>query len=238
MMAFFFIALAVVVYLLVVVIRSRISLYKVRDAVRRNKPYFRNVDNPVQHIAILGDSTMYGAGVKDPANTIGGLLAAKYPKASIETRAVSGAKIKDLNKQFEQLSHQHYKLIVVGIGGNDIVFMSNYKRARGELVSFLDKVSPVADKIVLSHSVNMGNIGFFAPPLSYLFDYRTRKLSNMYAKVTKKYSNIRYVNFYRPKRQDHYNKDNRKIFIAEDGFHPSDYANRYFFDLIWQEINK
>jgi lysophospholipase L1-like esterase len=199
-------------------------------------PFSRNLKGASKHILILGDSTMYGFGIKDQRNTIGGLFAEKYPDATIETIAENGAKVKDLRQLFSQSEYKKYDLIVIGIGGNDIAQLSNYAELLSELTNFLKAVSKVSQHIVLCHSVNIGNIGFFIFPLNYFFDYRSRQLSHLFAEVAAKFSNVQYINFYRPMHNDYYDKTTRKKFIAEDAFHPSDYANQYFFNIMWKEM--
>lgn len=237
-MFFVFIGLIIAVY--IIVMATRVLRYSVasRAAARVTQPYMRVFKDAREHLLVLGDSTMYGAGTKSPDHTVGGLLAAKYPKATVETLAVNGAKIKDLVSQLAQAQYEHYDLIVIGIGGNDIVQMSSISAVRHELNAFLDKATPCAQQVILCHSVNIGNIGFFLFPLNYLFDYRSRRLSNVYRDIAAHFPNVTYVNFYRPLHNDHYDKITRKNFIAEDAFHPNDYANQYFFELIWKELRK
>jgi lysophospholipase L1-like esterase len=199
-------------------------------------PFQRPHNNTRTHILVLGDSTMYGAGVKNRANTMGGLLATKYPVASIETLAVNGAKVKDLRDQIGQAQFRKYKLILIGIGGNDIVGLSRYDRVRQELTWFLEHESRRAETIVLFHCVNVGNIGFFVFPLNYLYSFRTKQLSKLFNGVARSFKNVLYVNFYRPMSRDYYDKKTRPEFIADDAFHPNDYANKYFFNIIWDEL--
>jgi lysophospholipase L1-like esterase len=217
---------------------ARVLRYSVAAhiAAKVTKPYMRIREHAPQHMLILGDSTMYGAGVEDPERTVGGLLAAKYPRASIETLAINGAKAKNLHKQMDKAQYQQYDLILIGIGGNDIVQMSAYSAVRRELIVALREASKISKQIILCHSVNIGGIGFFLFPLNHFYDHRSRKLSKLYEDIAALFPNVTYLNFYRPLNNDHYDKTTRKKFIAADAFHPNEYANRYFFDLILQGI--
>jgi lysophospholipase L1-like esterase len=179
---------------------------------------------------------MFGSGVKDRSKTIGGRLAQVFPEASVETLAVDGARVRNLAAQLEAAGHQRYDLIMVGIGGNDIVRLSGFAGIARDLEAFLKTARARTPQVVLVHCVNLGNIGFFWPPLDRLFDYRTRRLSDVYAAVTQSMAGVAYVNFYRPRVSDHYTAATRAMFITEDGFHPSDYANGYFFDLIARDV--
>ncbi len=207
-----------------------------RKANKVTRPYSRSLQGATSHIAVLGDSMMYGAGVKDPIHTMGGLLAEKFPNASIETVAFNGAKVKDLSAQIKSTTENHYRVMMIGIGGNDIVGLSNFGELEKNLCTFFNEAQNLADILILFHCVNLGNIGFFPFPLNYLYDYRTRKISGIFKKITKNYTNVQYVNFYRSPRDDFYTSKTRKEFIADDSFHPSDYANQFFFNLIWKAV--
>ncbi len=232
------IGLIVVGYILVMAVQMLRYGTAARAAAKITKPYTRIPKDASQHVLVLGDSTMYGAGTKNPDLTVSGLLADKYPKASVETLAKNGAKVKGLHEQLSKVRYQQYDLILIGIGGNDIVQLSTYSSVRRELVAFLTRISKISPQIILCHSANIGNIGFFPFPLNYFYDYRSRQLSKQYKDVAVQFPNITYVNFYRPLHNDHYDKTTRKKFIADDAFHPNEYANKYFFDLIWLEVEK
>jgi lysophospholipase L1-like esterase len=232
------IALVIICYVAVMGFRGLKFVVAARAARKVTSPYGRASGNESKHVLVLGDSTMYGAGIKNREKTIGGLLGSKYPGSSIETLAENGARTRDLSEQLAHSQHPHYELIVVGIGGNDIVKLSKFQNVEHELVVFLNTAQKRASNVILCHCVNVGNIGFFLFPLNFFFDYRTRKLSEMYAKVVSKFPNVKYVNFYRPMNDDHYDKTTRHKFIAGDAFHPNDYANEYFFSLIWDAVKK
>jgi hypothetical protein len=198
----------------------------------QSKPFNRLISGATKRILVVGDSTMYGAGITDPNNTIGGLFAKRFPEASVETIAVNGAKVRDLKVQLTKAQFEHYDIIMIGIGGNDIVRFSSYIRLGHQLREILVQASGLSNRVILCHCVNVGNIGFFIWPLNYLYDHRSRRLHELYDEVIVGLSQVIYVNFYRPMKSDHYTRATRSEFIAQDAFHPSDHANQYFFRLI------
>ncbi len=232
------ISVGIFVYIVLMLARILRSVLAMKAANSKRKPYSRPIKGATQHMLVLGDSSMYGAGVTDPKYTVGGLLAAKYPKASIETVAFNGARVRDLRQQFAGAAHRHYDLIVIGAGGNDIARFSSYHRLGDELATFLKQIIKVSDHIVLCHSGNIGNIGFFLFPLNYLFSYRSGQLDRLYSEISSEFPEVTDVTFYRPLHQDHYDKHTRKKFIAPDGYHATDYANQYFFELVWDGIKQ
>lgn len=219
-------------YVLSLVIKFRRFVAANKQAAKITRPYFKHSKTAKQHLLVLGDSTMYGAGIKDQTNTMGG----KYPDASVETLAANGARVMDILYQAQSAQYGHYDVVLVGVGGNDVVRFSSYKQLKDDLKQTLDVLSQKANKVILFHSVNVGNIGFFTFPLNHLFDYRSRQLSKAYSSVSADYKNVTYLNFYRPIKDDYYNKNSRPQFLADDGFHPSDYANQYFFKIISKKL--
>lgn len=207
-----------------------------RRVVKTTKPFQRLTGS--KHVLVLGDSTMFGAGIKDPANSIGGLLAERFPDATVETLAKIGNCVKDISGQMQSATFDHYDLIVIGVGGNDIVKLSRYSAVHASLQTTLAELSGRADKIVLCNCVNLANIGFFLFPLNRYFGHRSYRMSQLFAEVVCDFPNVRFADFYRPRKNDHYTKKTRAQFVAEDAFHPSDYANRFFFELIMREYDQ
>jgi lysophospholipase L1-like esterase len=226
----------IVIYATVMALRLWLAVRIIRRVAAVTQPYNRALADAPQHVLVLGDSTMFGSGVKERINTMGGRLGRKFPQASVETLAVDGARVRDLAGQLERAKYSRYDLIMVGVGGNDVVRLTDLDNLARDLAAFLERARRRSGKIIVVHCVNLGNIGFFWPPLSWLFDYRTRWLSETYAQVTRGMAGVHYVNFYRPRGADHYTAGTRARFITEDGFHPSDYANGYFFELIEKEV--
>lgn len=187
---------------------------------------------PQGRILIVGDSTMYSAGVKDPAYTIAALFGAHYPGASVETKAANGARCRDVTRQLAAGAAEHYDIIMIGIGGNDVVRLTGSAALRRQLRALLAAASAKAERVVICSSVNVGNVGFFPFPLTYLYDYRSRLFGQLCQQAADQWDNVQFVNFYRPLNDDHYGRRSRAKFVAADGFHASEYANEYFFKLI------
>lgn len=214
------------------------SVAVTNKAVAFTKPYNRPVKDSNHHILVMGDSSMYSAGVTNPKNTVGGLLAGKYPKSSVETVAFIGAKAKDLEHQFVQAQHKRYDLVVIGVGGNDIVQFTSISKVQLTLSTFLETITKTSDEVVLCHVVNVGNIGFFLFPLNHLYSWRSRIMNELYWSIGAKFPGLKHAVFFRPPHQDHFDRHTRHKFVAPDGFHATDYANQYFFKLICDAVQK
>lgn len=224
--------IVIVVYVAATTARI-VHALKVGKRVSQNSTPFQKISPSFEeHILVLGDSTMYGAGIKHKANTMGGLLAARYPKATIETLARNGDKVDDLRGQLADARFNEYLLLMIGVGGNDIVGLTRLNHLETELNAFIEQASQKSSQIVIFQCVNVGNIGFFLFPLNYFYSRRCYLVSKVFEHVTSKYKNVLFVNLYRPNSDDFYTKKTRNKFIAEDSFHPSDYANIFFFNLI------
>lgn len=187
------------------------------------------------HILIVGDSTMYSAGVSDTAYTIGGLFASLYPDSSVETRAANGARCRDVPSQLASGIYEQYDIIMIGIGGNDVVRLTPSGQLRRDLTRLLEAAARKAGRVIVCTSVNVGNVGFFPFPLNYLYDARSRHFARLCQDITQDMRNVQFVNFYRPLHDDHYDKRSRHKFVAADGFHANEFANKYFFEIIVKE---
>lgn len=189
--------------------------------------------NAKQHILVIGDSTMHGAGQIKPEETMGGLLATKFPQASVETLAEIDARVRDLPTQLARAKFDRYDIILIGVGGNDVARFSHWSDIERDLTKLLELASEKANEVAVCTNVNLGNIGFFLFPINHIFDHRSRKYGEICAQVMQHFPNVHLVNLYRPIHEDFYNAESRSKFVTEDGFHPSAYANKFFFNMIW-----
>lgn len=116
----FIILASIFAYAAITLTRVRQALKIIRRSAKGTVGYNARPRTPHYRFLVLGDSTMFGAGLRDQANSMGGLLAARYPGSSVQTLAVNGTRVKDLGRQLEQSDNSHYDLMLIGAGGNDI----------------------------------------------------------------------------------------------------------------------
>lgn len=172
-----------------------------------------------RNILVLGDSTGVGVGAGDPQLSLAGRLGSDYPRADITNRAVSGAKVRDVVSQFDGISGQHFDLVYIQIGGNDIVRFTKFSEVEQELERIVEIATQHGDEVVIATSGNIGTAQIFPRGTRWLMRIRTQQVREIFM-VSVPEENVHYVDLYREPNDDPFAADPAKHY-AEDSFHPS-----------------
>lgn len=165
----------------------------------------------------LGDSTCVGVGAADKFQTVAGHFGRDFPEASIENFSRTGKRIDEQLAEFPE-GEKHYHLILLHIGGNDILQMTPYSRVRRGLSALVDKAKKSADHVVILHSGNIGLAPLFIWPLNRIFAERSRQFRKLYMQLAAEKGFV-YVDLFQEKRDDVFLKDIQR-FYAPDLIHP------------------
>lgn len=178
------------------------------------------VTNPQIRMLIIGDSSAVGVGAAPPEGSVAGRLAADFPAADIQNIAVSGSKVVDAIKQLKRVpAKARYDLILIQIGGNDIVRRTPYRQLQRDLPILFKLAKQHSDKIVQLTCGNVGTSQLLPLGTRWFFTLRTKKIRDIFMSAATAH-NVHYVDLYRPKAQDAYAK-NPKLYYSPDFFHPS-----------------
>lgn len=180
--------------------------------------------NPNANIKILvmGDSTAIGTGSKDKNNTIAGRFSNDIPKAHVETIAMNGLKLQGLNP-IPETKLDHYDLIMIQVGANDIIRLTKFKDIETRLRKLLVESNKKADTVVILHSGDIGTAPIFSFPFNKIQSYRSKKTRLIYLDVTKETNSI-YIDLYKEKVDDilvsdinrYYSKD--LLHLTDEGY--------------------
>jgi hypothetical protein len=162
------ILIGIVVYTAYQTIRTRyyisIGIRLADSAVK----YEQHPVNPTLRILTIGDSSVVGTGSTDPALSVAGRLGADYPTADITNLGVNGTRTQELIERFQSIQDQHYDLIIIHTGGNDIVHFTKMADIESGLRQVLDLATPLSDSVIVLHGGNIGSSKLFpAPTLTY-----------------------------------------------------------------------
>lgn len=228
---------------LVVVITFVILYFKVRIflTVRISKQLiskavsYKNESSDLHKtLLVLGDSTAVGVGANQTSESIPALIAEKMQVTYTENYAVSGSVVSSLPSQIEQAKLDHYDIIFIQIGANNIVARDDAKQIGVELEEILWKLKKRGEKIIFTTAGDVGG----APAIPYPIHYYYKNLSLSYHKefeaLAKKLA-ITYVNLYDDPRNDPF-KQNSQEYFAKDGFHPSTLGYAYWFSKIERKL--
>lgn len=182
---------------------------------------------PTTRILVIGDSTAVGTGATTPQDSTAGLLGRDYPAAEIINRGVNGSRVADLTTRFAGFSDDEFDLVLVQIGGNDIVRFTNYAALEENLHTVLAEAQRVGKQVVLLHCGDFGTARLLPVGTRWLISRRTKQLREIYLRVAPQYD-ATYVDLLRPRKADPFALD-PKTYYAADQFHPSSagYADWY-----------
>ncbi len=232
----FAVLVALIAYIIYFICRLLYLVQTGRDIVKKRQPLYKKyLSKPKYKILCLGDSTMVAVGVKNMHNSLPALFSKEFPDASVENNAEVGAGVKDLIVQLHKAKESHYNLILIATGANDIIQLTNSTDIKNNLISFLKVASNKADKIILTHCPNVGNMRMFIFPLNFVYSWVSKKLSKTFLSAASQFLNVFYVNFYRPLNND-FVGSNYRDYYAPDLLHPNDKFHTFFFNYVKQKL--
>jgi len=184
-------------------------------------------------VLVLGDSTAVGIGATRPEESVAGRVSAYLQANSVENYAVSGAVTKDLNAQRAHATRSKYRLILMQIGGNDIIRFAPAARAGEELRSAIRNL-PEAEKVVIISAGDVGGATLFPWPVRPFHTRLNMQYHDTFARVASEEGAV-YVNF---KDSPATRKINEKpeVYLAKDGLHPSSEGYRLWFEEIQSSL--
>jgi lysophospholipase L1-like esterase len=204
-----------------------------KTLVDRTAGYQKNTDNFDKSLLVLGDSTAVGVGTNKSEESIPALLANDIGATYVENKAVSGSVVADIETQLQNLSQDYYEVILIQIGGNDIVARHNVKET-GEVLGNILKKLPNHDRVLV---LMCGDVGT-APIIPwYLRSYYSRKNSEFHAVFEEVVAGAggQYVNLFIPRAQDPFVHDPKKYFAA-DSFHPSAAGYAVWYSILKEQL--
>jgi lysophospholipase L1-like esterase len=184
---------------------------------------------------VLGDSTGAGVGASRPEESIAGRLAAKLGATHVENYAASGSYVTDLRAQILKATLDAYDVILIQIGGGDIVFFHNAERVAKELDLAMMGL-PDSKLTLLMSAGNVGGAKIFPLLIRPFHTWLTHEYHRWFRKVAKR-RGATYVNLYLPRKVDYF-LDEPERYFSEDGIHPSSDGYVLWFNKVEEVLNK
>lgn len=171
-------------------------------------------------VLFAGESTGVGTGASRPQESVAGRLGADTLDATIENISKNGARMSDLLLALRALPEEKtYDVIVLQIGGNDILNFTSPENVRTELRSALTEATKRGKRVYLMTTGDVGNAPAFGPLLSRLYTARTNELAPLFIEEAKN-AGATYVDLFEPRVSDPFYLEPFK-YHAKDGVHPS-----------------
>lgn len=204
-----------------------LSMWRGHTLARTAHSFSRESGNNHPSILMIGDSTAFGTGAVDPSDSVAGRFGKDFPDAKILNYGKNGLRTTQLADRFSLVPKQKFDLVIIQIGGNDVVHFSKTADVERELPKALEQARKYSDHIVLLYEGNLGNAPIFGWPFNVLMTKRSRIIRSVFSQVLAK-TDIAYVDMFVERSRDPWRKD-QKHFYATDNFHPSGagYADYY-----------
>jgi lysophospholipase L1-like esterase len=204
--------------LLFIIVQTNLPRYaKTFYLISQTSPYEQSVPGSPK-ILILGDSTGYGTGVTDPQRSIAGLIGQDFVQYSIINDSKNGRAIGDLVSVAKEIE-ESYELILLQIGGNDILQKRDLPTVVSELETIIDTLSPQTNHLVMMTSGNVGGASAFSKEKADAYESLTRAYRKSFVETADKTS-LTYVDLFLEPEVDII-ANNPETYLASDGLHPS-----------------
>ncbi|MES2749261.1 MAG: SGNH/GDSL hydrolase family protein [Patescibacteria group bacterium] len=187
--------------------------------------------NPAS-ILVLGDSTGYGTGAGNGKNSVAGLLGAQYPQYTISNESKNGRTIGEALVKIKTLPQESkHKLILLQIGGNDILQKRDLDVVRDELSQLYGEAKLRSESVVMISSGNVGAAAAFAgTKKAGEYERITRQFREMFIEVAESEA-VTYVDLFQEPEDDVFLKE-PKTYLAIDGLHPSAMGYAYWYQVL------
>ena len=182
------------------------SAYEVKDPQARKR------------ILIVGDSTGVGTGADDPADSIAGRIARDFPFVTIINKSADGARAKDVLEQLNSLEETGFDMVLVQVGGNDILRFTDLNTVKNVVAEMLHAAYQTAPDVIFMSTGNVGSSPAFFAPISWIYTDRTRKTRSIFLLISRE-KGVEYVDLFREKAEDPF-LDDPKRYFAVDLLHP------------------
>lgn len=225
-------AILIIYWLAFAYYKIHVSGKLVRNAV----PFSVVGNNYTKTLLVLGDSTAVGVGASNSSDSIPAKISSYLGATYVENHAVSGSLVRDLSSQIKLLTRDHYNIILLQIGANDIIRFHTIETIEKELDSILFVLTQKSKKVIFISAGNVGGAPLIPPPLRPFYTRLNLLYHTNFEALAKKHG-VTYINMYQDPSVDPFIKDPRRHF-AEDSFHPSSLGYDIWFTTIQKRLEQ
>jgi lysophospholipase L1-like esterase len=150
---------------------------------------------------------------------VAGRLGADFPEYSIKNQSVNGRTIEGLLADTTDFSGQ-YELILLQIGGNDILQKRSTKDTVNDLNALLERLAKHTEHIVMMTSGNVGGAVAFSGEKAATYESLSRALRTEVTNIAQTRTDFSYVDLFDEPEDDPF-VENPETYTAADSLHPS-----------------
>ena len=189
-----------------------------------------------KRILILGDSTAFGMGADRPEDTIAGRFGHDFPNTEIVNLGVNGAVTSEVLRQAYTVRGQHFDLVLLFTGGNDIWRFTRLSALERSLTTLIKETGVVSDqKVIVLFYANFGLSPLFPLFIRRTLVWRMLKVREIFLRVCKQLD-VAYIELYVESDQQNPFKEDPRRYFSYDYTHPSSEGYRLWYNRMWREM--
>ena len=196
--------------------------------------FSHNEAAPARRFLIAGDSTGVGIGSIDSRSTVPGRLAGAFAGTVIVNQARDGARSTDVPAQIEA-STGHFDLILILVGGNDVIQLSSYSSVLQAAEHALDVASSRGAHVAVVPPADFGTAPIWVWPLDAVFSRRAETVRRAWQYAMRERANVHLVDLRMPRDRDPFRLAPRRYY-SPDGIHPSADGYALWFAQITRQV--
>ncbi len=194
------------------------------------QPFEKKLAGAKLKALFLGDSTVVGSGSELSKFSTAGWFSQDFPDASVENISQNGLKLKGLLAKLPLIKENHYNIVVVQIGANDIIRFTPYADINRDVHKLLSFLKARADQVVFLHSGDIGHARIFVWPFNRLITHRSYGVRRIYQKAALD-TKTHYVDLISMEKAGDFSKNPDKYY-ASDHFHLSGEGYHFWYQAI------
>lgn len=189
-----------------------------------------------KRILILGDSTAFGRGAAQPEDSIAGRLGRDFPHTEIINLGVNGATTSEVVQQLAKVQGQHFNLVLLFTGGNDIWHFTSLPVLTRALTRLISETAAISDhKVVVLFYANFGLSPLFPPFIRSVLVRRMLKVRDLFIQVCNLH-NVAYIELFPETDLNNPFSEDPKRYFSYDYTHPSSEGYRLWYNRMWREM--
>jgi lysophospholipase L1-like esterase len=186
-------------------------------------------------ILVVGDSTGVGTGASRPSDSIAGRLYRDFPHSEVVNRSRNGARVEDVMRQLNHDDDKGFDIVLVQVGGNDILRFSNLNRLRGTIGEVLEEAGERGQHVIFISTGNVGLAPAFFPPFNWIYTERTRKVRAVFMEAGA-HAGVEYVDLFKERDEDPFLRD-PNLYYAADYLHPGSEGYRLWYEELKRQTS-
>ena len=203
------------------------STLKLLYLMTRATPYTQTIPG-APRILVLGDSTGYGTGTYNPARTVAGRIGSQF-SVTIENDSVNGRTIGDLTSK-ATLCTGRYELILLQIGGNDILDKRDVAMVENELRALVKTLVGHTDHLLMIAAGNVGASPYYTGATAAYYEQASREFRAMFLRVASE-TDLTYVDLFEEPENDAI-VQNPDTYVSVDGLHPNETGYKEWYNAL------